>query len=422
MKILVFTHRLELGGTQTNAIDLAAGVRDSYGHDVVLFGTPGPAADLAVSRGLRLLPAPSPRLDPSVSVMAALRRAVAAESPDLIHAWDWPQVLGAFYGSTIPAGIPLLGTSMSMTLERFLPRAIPMTFGTAELRARAAEVWRSPVALLEPPVDTRANHPGAVDPAAFRRQHGLEDGVPTIVIVSRLSRDMKLPGIRRSIGAVAQLAATRRLRLVVVGDGDAFEELSHDAAAVAGRAVVMAGPLADPRPAYAAADIVLGMGGSALRAMAFARPVIVLGENGFSEVFRPETAGEFLWRGFFGDSNGDMGSDRLVRQLGDLLDHPEERSELGEFGRRTVAERFAVDAAAARLECLYREAAAAAPASRPALVAEGVRSLAVRCGTDLVPRRLKRRSLRGPDAHVGSAQGAAVRPSYAVLARRGGGS
>ena len=37
MKILVFAHHLELGGTQTNAIELAAAVRDRHGHDVALF-------------------------------------------------------------------------------------------------------------------------------------------------------------------------------------------------------------------------------------------------------------------------------------------------------------------------------------------------------------------------------------------------
>jgi glycosyltransferase involved in cell wall biosynthesis len=392
MKILVFTHRLDLGGTQTNAIELAAAVRDTFGHEVVLFGTPGPAGDLAAARGLRLIPAPSPGRRPSVAMMAALRAVVASEAPDMIHAWDWPQVLDAYFGARFTDDVPLLGTSMSMAVERFLPRAIPMTFGTAELRARAAEVWRSPVALLEPPVDTRANHPGAVDPGEFRRQHGLEDGVPTVVIVSRLSRDMKLAGIRRSIAAVAQLAATRPLRLVVVGDGDAFDELSVDAASVGAGAVVLAGALADPRPAYAAADIVLGMGGSALRAMAFARPVIVLGEQGFSEVFHPGTAEQFLWRGFFGLGDGNVGSDRLRRQLGQLLDDPAARTELGGFGLRTVTERFGVDAAASKVEALYRDTVAAAPLPRRALVAEGARCLAVRGATNLIPRRPKGRS------------------------------
>jgi hypothetical protein len=389
LKILVFTHRLDLGGSQTNAIDLAASVRDRFGHDVVLFGTPGPATKLATERGLRVIPAPAVRVRPSLTMMAALHDVVAAESPDLIHAWDWPQVLDAYFGQRLVGGVAVLGTSMSMSVERFLPRAIPMTFGTAELRARAAEAWTSPVALLEPPVDTEANRPGAVDPAPFLERHGLSPDV----IVSRLSRDMKLDGIRRSIGAVARLAADRPVRLVIVGDGDAFAELFHDAAAVGRRAVVLAGAMRDPRPAYAAADVVLGMGGSALRGMAFAKPVIVLGEHGFSEVFEPKTAGQFLWRGFYGDgsTDGAFGPDRLYNQLADLLDEPERRHELAAFGLRTVSERYGLDAATTGLERLYRQVAGQPSGRRGPLVVEGARSLAVRSGTNIVPRGVKQR-------------------------------
>jgi glycosyltransferase involved in cell wall biosynthesis len=325
--------------------------------------------------------------------MAALHEVVAAESPDLIHAWDWPQVLDAYFGQALVGGLPVLGKSMSMSVERFLPRSIPMTFGTAELQAQAAEVWTSPVALLEPPVDTEANRPGAVDPAPFRERFGLNPDVPTVVIVSRLSRDMKLEGIRRSIGAVARLAAERPVRLVIVGDGDAFAELSDDAAAVGRRAVVLAGSMRDPRPAYAAADIVLGMGGSALRAMAFAKPVIVLGEHGFSQVFEPKTADQFLWRGFYGDGTGndEFGPEHLYNQLADLIDEPERRAALAGFGLRIVSERYGLEAATAGLERLYREVAGQPAGRRGPLVIEGARSLAVRSGTNIVPRGVKQR-------------------------------
>lgn len=376
MKILVFAHQLELGGTQTNAIELAAAVRDHFGHEVALFATPGPAAELAAAKGVRLIPAPAARRRPSPAMMAALRRAVAAESPDLVHAWDWPQVLDASLGLRVP----VLGTSMSMTLERFLPRTVPMTFGTAELQARAAEVWRSPVALLEPPVDTEANRPGAVAPAAFG------DG-PTAVIVSRLSRTLKLEGVLRAIRAVRSLAAT----LVIVGDGDAFADVAAEAAVAGGGTAVLTGALADPRPAYAAADVVLAMGGSALRAMAFAKPVVVLGEQGFSEVFSPETAEQFLWQGFYGLGDGDRREHRLAAQLGALFADPARRDALGELGRRTVDERYALTPAAARLEAMYRQVVEAGPQPRPARLVEGARTLAVRSGTNMVPDTVKRR-------------------------------
>ena len=50
----------------------------------------------------------------------------------------------------------------------------------------------------------------------------------------------------------------------------------------AGRQVVLlTGEIADPRPAYAAADVVVGQGGSALRGMAFGKPLVVVGEGRF---------------------------------------------------------------------------------------------------------------------------------------------
>ena len=48
--------------------------------------------------------------------------------------------------------------------------------------------------------------------------------------------------------------------------------------------VLLTGEIADPRSAYAAADVVVGQGGSALRGMAFGKPLIVVGEEGFSEL------------------------------------------------------------------------------------------------------------------------------------------
>ena len=69
--------------------------------------------------------------------------------------------------------------------------------------------------------------------------------------------------------------------------------------------MVLIGALRDPRPAYAASDIVLGMGGSALRGLSFAKPLVMIGERGFARLFTPETVPEFLQNGMFGIGQGD---------------------------------------------------------------------------------------------------------------------
>ncbi|MEZ5062954.1 MAG: hypothetical protein R2700_15855 [Solirubrobacterales bacterium] len=93
----------------------------------------------------------------------------------------------------------------------------------------------------------------------------------------------------------------------------------------------------DPRPAHAAADVCIGMGGSALRAMAFAKPLIVQGEAGFWELLDASSEERFLRNGWYGVGPGGEGAaERLISQLRPLADDPALRAELGRRGRDLV--------------------------------------------------------------------------------------
>ena len=192
--------------------------------------------------------------------------------------------------------------------------------------------------------------------------------------------------------AVAMLAPETGAQLVVVGDGPARAHLEDVAARVnAGTGtttVTLTGELADPRPAYAAGDVLLGMGGSALRAMAFAKPLIVLGELGFALPLTPDTVDTFLWQGFYGLGDGDRRPDGLADLLRPLLGDPALRAELGSFARRFVEDRFSLVSAGERQELLYTEWITS-HASRATLVTEGART-ATQVLTHKVRQRLDR--------------------------------
>lgn len=380
MKVLCYAQRLEIGGTQVNAIDLAAGLRDKHGCEVVFFATPGPMERVVSSKGLRLVAAPDAYVHPSMARMASLRELVRAERPDVIHAWDWWQGLDAFYSAHLPWGTPLVITDMMPSVARVLPKRVPTTFGTPQMVEWARAAGRTDVHLLLPPVDVRSNAPGAVDPASFRRQFGLDDSTRNVVIVSRLGVWLKLESLIRAIEAVRIAGRDSGLRLVIVGDGEArprLEALAGEVNQALGRsAVVLTGALVDPRPAYAAADIVVGMGSSALRGLAFGKSLIVVGEAGFSERFDPTTAEGFLHRGMYGLGDGTVGSDRLAAQLTGMPTDPESLRSLGRFGRRFVEEHFALDVVCARLHEVLRTAAAAR-AGRALRLLEAARTSAV---------------------------------------------
>ncbi len=359
MKVIVCPPTLVLGGSQINAIDLAAAVQE-LGHEALILGTPGPLEDMIARRGLRFVPLHLPhRPRPSMQAIRTMRRLVREERADVVHAWETSPALEAYFGAFAAAGVPLVTTVMSWSVPRLFPRSIPMTVGTTVIQEQTRRSRGGVVYLIEPPVNTDEDDPSKIHGSPFLTEHGLDDGRLNVVVVSRLEFEYKLEGIRRAIRALSLLTG-RNLRLVIVGGGPAFDTLRREAEAanseLGAGSVVLTGPILDPRPAYAGADIVLGQGGSTLRGMAFGKPTIVLGEQGFSEIIEPATIDRFLRGGFYALGDGDLSPGRLAGQLDRLAGDEALRGELGAFSRKLVHDRYGLRPAAASLIDIYQRA------------------------------------------------------------------
>lgn len=367
MKILLFSQKLIYSGANIVAVDLATKIRDC-GHEVMVYGPPGPMVEVLANRNLPYHPMsfaqelnvrwPSPR------VARELRRLVADEAVELVHTYEWPACLEALLGPFGRDGVPLVSSVMSMRVERFMPRTVPLVVGTRVLRDDLLRSRYRNVTLIPPSVDVDQDDP-ALDLDDFRGAFGIASDAFLVAMVSRLS-SMKMESMLQAMGAVADLAVGNDIRLVIVGGGTLEQEVIDHAKtlnAAAGREVVtLTGALGDPRPVYAAADVVIGMGSSALRGLAFAKPVIVVGTNGYAELFTPETSGEFLVQGFWGYGDGD-GMERLTTQLQGLLDDPVGREQIGLFGRSFACERFSLTRQAQALETVYKAALHSPPSA-----------------------------------------------------------
>ena len=308
--------------------------------------------------GLTFVDAPQSKRSPSPTLASELRKLCRSERIDLVHAYEWPPCLEAFCGPHLFDRVPVVFTVLSMGVAPFLPPSPPLIVGTEQIAASVRH-RRGPVDLVEPVIDTASDYPG-FDGTEFRSHWGLGDH-PTVVVVSRLAFELKLEGIQRAIGAVEVLADEFDARLVIVGDGPArerIEQRANETNARTGReTVILTGELLDPRAAYAAADIVVGNGGSALRGMSFGRAVIVVGEDGFVETVEEETLDHFLWQGFYGLGDGDTSPGELAEHIKPLLEDPRRRNELGAFGRQIVEQRFSTEAGGRFLEKLYADLA-----------------------------------------------------------------
>jgi glycosyltransferase involved in cell wall biosynthesis len=408
MKILVAPGSDIVGGSEINAVELAAGIR-RQGHEVALFSTPGQVTDLASEKGLRVIEAHFPRrMRPSPLAVRELGSVLRSECFDLVHAYEGYSCTEAFY-ATMRGRARMLGTLYSMTVPPYMPTAFPIVGGTALLRAELSS-GRAPhdIYRLDPPVDVRANAPDALEGQRFRRQLGIGASEFVIALVSRLDVRLKLDGLVDAFNAMERLGRAP-FRLLVVGDGPARAMLARRAAQVnagCGReAVTLLGHMADPRPAYRAADVVIGMGTSLLRGMAMAKPCVLVGERGLVDIVQPGTVDPYLRQGFWGVGEGEGGATRLANALTHLLAAPEPvRRDLGEFGRRLVNERFGLERAVGDLEDIYRDVFAWCAPSRQ-IYADAVTSLARVAAFKLqhrLPsrRRAERRALAPGDPFV----------------------
>lgn len=357
LNVVIGLEGLALGGCPINALDLGRTLRDR-GHRVHVF---------AIDEDVRVSLIPYAQrsgfevtLLPSNAGVASrarhIRRFADSHDADVVHVFaPWLGSSASVAAASLRPRVAIV-TNWMMSNVTYTPRHMPLIVGTKQMQQEAKAFHGSRVWLMEPPVDILGEVAGAAGAEAFRHEHGIAAEETVAMIVSRIDKHMKAEGIGYAIDAVSQLEDPR-LRLVVVGDGDAFKDISGLAETVNQRlgrdAVVMTGSMYDPRPAYAASDIMLGMGGSALRSLAHGKPLIVLGEQGFSRTFEPGTIDYFLTFGFYGDDAQERPAEHLALEIRDLLD-PARRRELGRFGEAQVRSRFGLDVTAESLERIYR--------------------------------------------------------------------
>lgn len=357
-RILVQINSLALGGTQINAVDLAAAVTE-YGYDSILIGPTdtlpqGPSLfDIADDRGVELEAFDRPRS--TVAGARAMARLAHKHRADLVHVYGSWTSRPAWWGPCLFGRRPLMLTVYEMAVDPLTPQNTGLIIGTKyleeDLSARPGGVD-----LISPPVDVERDDSRRVSGGDFVDHLGLRPDNLRVVMVTRLDEDMKAAGVHYAIQAIGAIT-NPVVDLIIVGTGDAEERLRGLAEQInkreRRRAVVLAGPMADPRPAYAAADVMIGMGGSAARSLSFSKPLVVAGEAGWFKTFSPRTAAQLFRNSFWSPESMPDPVGALVQSLRPLLENHRRRAELGSFGREFAEQNFGLPAMAKRLARSY---------------------------------------------------------------------
>lgn len=187
----------------------------------------------------------------------------------------------------------------------------------------------------------------ADEAAAFRARCGVPAGASLVLLVGRLDTQKDpVTAIRAMTGVVA----THDARLVLLGRGPLETELRAVAAATLGANAVFAGFLADPGPAFEAADLVVlsskweGLGLVLVEAAQHGCAVVATNVGGIPEVVDDGTTGVLV-------PSGDPVA--FCAAVSRLLADADLRARMGAAARAHAATRFSVERYAKDVDDVY---------------------------------------------------------------------
>lgn len=357
---------LELGGAETQLVRLANGLDRRRFNPFVVILESGGELEAALAPDVPVFKLHLKRVTGRVArgrilrgmrVLGALARLLREQKPDLVHGYlPAAYVLGAV--ASRMAGVKVM-VAGRRGLTAFSGAQLPI--GKVANRLIDLQICNSEAvreyAIAREGVDrarTRVVHNGIEVPPAGQRATLPSEwraGGTAAAMVANLRHYKGHPEVLRAVALVAK--AHPEFRLVLIGDGteaDALVARSRELGIE--RNVVFAGRRPDAAELMSGFDFTLlgssqeGFPNVVMESLARAVPVVSTAVGGVLELITDGVDGRLV-------PYGDI--EAMARAIVWMIEHPEERRQMGEAGRERMAKEFSSERMIAATEAIYEK-------------------------------------------------------------------
>lgn len=366
-KVLMALMGLEIGGAETHVVELSKELH-RQGWEVVVVSNGGVYEQELTDAGIRCYHAPLHKRNLALMhrSLRILRRVIREEKPDVVHAHARiPALLCGMLQKEM--GFPFVTSAHWVFYVNFIltrianwgERTIAVSDDIKQYLIDNYGVPAEHISVTINGIDTEKFSP-EVSGEKVLREFGLDASRPVISYVSRMDESRALVAWQLVNIAPRLREAIPGVQLLIAGGGDVFDEIKAKAAAANAAAgepyVVMTGARTDINEIVAAGDLFVGVSRAALEAMAAAKPVIVAGNEGYIGLFAEDKltlaqSNNFCCRGCEMSEEERLYED-ITKSLCKLS--PDERAELGRYGREVIKEYYSVSRMARDAEEAYR--------------------------------------------------------------------
>lgn len=354
VRVLMLIDALNVGGTETHVLNLTRKLMDN-GIYVVVATTGGPMEKLFESYGIKIIKIPATGDYISnkkvYGLIKTLKEIIDKEKINIVHChlfasmqlaselyrrYKLPYIVtihGLFYPNDVLYSTCIMASKVIAVSEPVKDKL------NEKLSSRIADkTIVIPNGINIDPME------GVSCDANIEKELGIRRNDSLLCYCSRLDWN-KTDAARALLLAFSQIVKNQHhMHLIIIGDGSGKETIEKEAQIInemAGKKVVhLLGAKPNVMPFYSRSSIIIGTARVALEGMMCRKPVIAIGNKGYTGIIE-EGNHENQWKMYFGDHDAVEAPNvnKIANNINYLMKHPEVRKKIGNFGRKWC-ERF----------------------------------------------------------------------------------